>query len=138
MQLPDCARQPGPLHALLEIYLELSVVRELVTLEMLLDQLTDNAALTHLVVWLDERARVRNLAHKIHLLGVDPVDDCPLLVQRSLANLTWRQEEQSQQRVAIQLSQQSEGPQGLDSATEELLRQAAEFHKLRATQRTGS
>ncbi|MEZ5941566.1 MAG: DNA primase [Planctomycetaceae bacterium] len=130
-------RNPA-LRAILEVFLELAAVRDVVNLPMVLDQLSEQRSLTRLVVWIDARAREKRLDEKIHSLGVNPADGCPLLLQQSLANLKWRQEEQSQQHVAIQLSQQSDGPQGLDEATQELLRQAAEFHKQRANRRTGS
>lgn len=130
-------RHPA-LRALLEVCLELATVRRDITFQMILDQLTEETTMTRLVVWLDERGRVKNLADKIHSHGVDPVDDCPLLVKRSLANLTRRSEEQSQQQVDIQLSQHSKGLQGLDAEALALLSQSQEFHKHRATKRAGS
>ena len=129
-------RHPA-LRLLLEQCLNIYIARGEVTFQQVMNSL-DDSAMKRLIVWLDERARSTGLAHKIHDQGVDPVDDCPFLLKQSLENLGWRQAEQSHQRVAMQLSHHGDGPQGLDPAMEALLRQAAEFHQRRATQRQGS
>jgi DNA primase len=62
-------------------------------------------------------------------------DGCPLLLRRSIENLHWRREEQSHQRIAVQLSADGDGLRRLDDAAAELLRKAAEFHHRRATKK---
>ncbi len=65
-----------------------------------------------------------------------PLDDgCPLLLRRSIENLQWRREEQSHQRIAVQLSADGDGMRRLDETAQELLRRAAEFHQKRATRK---
>jgi len=62
-------------------------------------------------------------------------DGCPLLLRRSIENLQWRREEQSHQRIAVQLSADGDGTRRLDESAAELLRKAAEFHQRRANKR---
>ncbi|MBX3441806.1 MAG: DNA primase [Planctomyces sp.] len=118
----------------------------------------EDESLKRLALWLDDRARAKDLVRKLNELelrgdaptsgptGVaDPAereaalaaspDGCPLLLRRSIENLQWRREEQSQQRIAMQLSESGDGTHRLDEASEALLRQAAEFHQRRATRK---
>jgi hypothetical protein len=62
-------------------------------------------------------------------------DGCPLLLRRSIENLQWRREEQSHQRIAVQLSADGDGTRRLDDAATALLKQAAEFHQKRANKK---
>ncbi|QDT52268.1 DNA primase [Caulifigura coniformis] len=62
-------------------------------------------------------------------------DGCPLLLRRSIENLQWRREEQSHQRIAVQLSADGDGTRRLDESAAELLRKAAEFHQRRANKK---
>ncbi|MCA9056577.1 MAG: hypothetical protein KDA75_22265, partial [Planctomycetaceae bacterium] len=62
-------------------------------------------------------------------------DGCPLFLRRSIDNLKWRREEQSQQSAAVALTAASDGPRGFDAEAEALLRQASEFHQRRATRK---
>ncbi|MCA9088529.1 MAG: DNA primase [Planctomycetaceae bacterium] len=132
----EVLRHPA-LRMLLQTCLEQANPGGALSFSKVLDALEDTS-MKRLVVWLDERARSKDLAGRVETLGNDPVDDCPMLLRRSLNNLKWRGEEQSNQRVAMQLSQHGDGPQTLDPAMEALLRQAAEFHQRRATQRAES
>lgn len=105
-----------------------------VTAARLMDRV-EEADLSRLLVWLDERARAKHLAEKLSS-ACDPIDGTPLLLRRSIDNLNWRREEQAHQAISVKLSQPSgDGPPQLDAAMEEMLRQAAEFHQRRATSR---
>jgi len=80
-----------------------------------------------------ETTRSSNAALSADELRLD--DGCPLLLRRSIENLQWRREEQSHQRIAVQLSADGDGTHRLDDANVELLRQAAEFHQRRANKK---
>lgn len=95
----------------------------------------DDPELKSLIVWIDEQALAKGLAGKISEGGYDD-DGCPRLLKRSLENLGWREAEQKQRTVSVQLSQETDGTGQLDEATEALLRQAAEFHQRRATRKS--
>ncbi|MEZ6067018.1 MAG: DNA primase [Planctomycetaceae bacterium] len=89
--------------------------------------------LKRLFVQIDEQARLKNV--NVHLQDPKADDGCPLYLRRLLENLHMRREEQSQQEVAASLAATRDGPQGLDAATVEALRQAAEFQQRRATRK---
>lgn len=128
------------------------------TRESLLAAIEDDV-LKRLAVWLDDRAQAKGLCDKLNdtvRRGGPPfsgssgnagrpaestsnVEDdshigCPLLLRQLLENLQ-RREEQSDKRIAMQLSEQGDGSRELDEATTRLLRQAAEIHQRRATKR---
>lgn len=104
-----------------------------IRLSCLLDQMPDRD-LKSLVVWLDEQAASKGLAHKMKESGVDE-KGCPQLLRQSIEALQSREERHLNQNVAVQLSQSTDGPAQLNEATEALLRQAAEFHQKRATKK---
>ena len=89
--------------------------------------------LKRLAVWIDEQARLKGVPEQLQ--EVKAVDGCPLFLRRSIENLQWRREEQSHQKVVVELTAAGDGPRGLDTATEALLRQASEFHQRRATRK---
>lgn len=104
------------------------------TFERLLGALEDSE-LKRLAVWLDEQARLKDLAKKLRETGADSTETCPLFLRTTIENLKWRQEEQSQlQRRATTSSVSGEGSPPPDDT--ELLRQASQFHLRRATKRT--
>ncbi|WP_437205825.1 DNA primase [Planctomicrobium sp. SH664] len=125
-----------------------------VTVPGLLSRL-DDPDLKNLVVWFDEQATAKGLAKKLTDSGYND-DGCPQLLMQAIHNLHWREAEQQQQSVDIQLSQygsaqydsapqsltrdeaarREQGSSELDDATAQLLLQAAEFHKQRATRKT--
>jgi len=80
-----------------------------------------------------ETTRSSNAEPSVDELRLD--DGCPLLLRRSIENLQWRREEQSHQRIAVQLSADGDGTRRLDESAQELLRKAAEFHQRRANKR---
>jgi DNA primase len=94
----------------------------------------EDKSLRALIVGLDEQSQDKNLAHKLHDSGYDE-DGCPWLLKRLINNLRFRDAEQSHQLVMVQLSQQRDAQGRLDEQTETLLRQAAEFHRKRASQK---
>jgi DNA primase len=104
------------------------------TLSRLLDGV-DDPELKSLIVWIDEQGLAKGLAGKMTESGYDD-DGCPLLLKRSLDNLSWREAEQAQQTVEARLSQETDSPGELDAETEALLRAAAEFHQRRATKKS--
>ncbi len=104
------------------------------TYERLLGALEDSE-LKRLAVWLDEQARLKDLAKKLRETGADSTETLPLFLRTTIENLKWRQEEQSQlQRRASTSSVSGEGSPPPDDT--ELLRQASQFHQRRATKRT--
>jgi hypothetical protein len=128
------------------------------TRESLLAAIEDDV-LKRLAVWLDDRAQAKGLCDKLNdtvrrggppfsgssgnagrpaestsNVGADSPNGCPLLLRQLLENLQ-RREEQSDKRIAMQLSEQGDGSRELDEATTRLLRQAAEIHQRRANKR---
>jgi len=125
----------------------------------------EDQALKRLAVWLDAESQAKGLGQKLtdtDGLGGLPAagtpaaagpettrgsnagspanelrldDGCPLLLRRSIENLQWRREEQSHQRIAVQLSADGDGTRRLDESAAELLRKAAEFHQRRANKK---
>lgn len=107
------------------------------TFESLLGALED-PELKRLAVWLDERARAKDLAAKLREPGADSDETCPPFLRRSIDAFHWRREEQSQlQRVAPTSPASGEGSPPSEEA-DQLLRQAYQFHQRRATKRTGA
>lgn len=92
----------------------------------------ESPALKNLIVWIDEQVVAKGLSDKLRSSEPDETG-CPGLLRTSLDNLKWREEEKLQQKVKVQLSQQSDRAGSLDEATEASLRQAASFHLRRAT-----
>jgi DNA primase len=125
----------------------------------------ESEALKRLAVWLDAESQAKGLEQKLKdtdgLGGVPAAgtpavaspgtprgseagtsandlrldNGCPLLLRRSIENLQWRREEQSHQRIAVQLSADGDGTRRLDESAAELLRKAAEFRQRRANKK---
>lgn len=110
--------------------------RGTLTVGGLLDRLSD-PDVKCLLVWLDEQAHAKGLAQKINESESD-AEGCPRLLRQVLNALQKREAEHSLAPVAIQLSQSTDGRTAIDPATEALLRQAAEFHQKRATNKMGT
>ncbi|QDT35085.1 DNA primase [Thalassoglobus polymorphus] len=106
------------------------------TLSGLLDHMPEKD-LKSLVVWLDEQASAKGLANKIRESDVDE-EGCPQLLRQSIEALQKDEARHSSDNLSIRLSQSTDGQTRSDVATEdELLLQAAEFHRKRATKKSG-
>ncbi len=113
---------------------------ETLAFSRLLSALDDNEPAKQLTVWLGEQASTKQIEDKLRVPAdtnneSNRTDDCPLLLRRSLENLTCRRDEQSNQRIALELSEQCEGTRSLDDETEKLLRQFSDFHQKRASKK---
>ncbi len=93
----------------------------------------EDQGLKNLATWLDHQARSKDLAVKLRETGDDSEETCPPFLRRSIENLKWRREEQSQQQREASMSPElGEGSPPHD----DFLRQALQFHQRRATKRT--
>ncbi|MFO1093006.1 MAG: DNA primase [Planctomycetaceae bacterium] len=93
---------------------------------------TENGELKRLAVWIDEQAREKDVGSRLRE-STAGTDGCPLFLRRSIDQLAWRREEQSQGRIAVELSAQGDGAHRIDEAAEAKLRQLTQFHQRRAT-----
>lgn len=103
------------------------------TFERILDAMED-IGLKRLAVWIDDQARQKDVRSRLSADTAD-ADGCPRFLRRLIEQLTWRREEQSQGRIAIELSAQGDGAHRIDEASEEMLRQLTQFHQRRATRK---
>ncbi|MEW4491067.1 DNA primase [Thalassoglobus sp. JC818] len=104
------------------------------TLSGLLNRMP-NQQMKSLIVWLDEQANAKGLAAKLE--GNSTESGIPQVLHDSIGAILDRDAEQTHQNLAVQLTESKDGRNGLDEATEQLLRQAAEFHQKRATRKAG-
>lgn len=123
-------RQPR-LRDLLKICFELTTEHSGPAYERVLDAINDGN-LKGLAVWIDEQARLKDVRSRLRD-GTAGTDGCPHFLRQSIAQLAWRREEQSQGRIAVELSASSDGAHRIDEADEALLRQLTQFHQRRAT-----
>lgn len=106
----------------------------------LLSALDGDEPAKRLVVWLDEQAAKKYMTESLRPPAGEQrqttMDDCPILLRRSVEELKWRREEQSHKRMVLQLSEQCEGARSVNSETsDELLARATRFHQKRATKK---
>ena len=120
---------------LLNICFELTNENSGPTFARVLDA-TEDGNLKRLAVWIDEQARVQDLRSRLRD-GTAGTDGCPHFLRQSIAHLAWRREEQSQGRIAVELSANSDGAHRIDEADEARLRQLTQFHQRRATSKGG-
>lgn len=126
----------GALKAILDICLWEAEEQGDLSLPQILARVED-PELKNLIVWMDEQAVAKGVADKVKGSGFDE-DGCPTFLKQSLERLSWCEEVRNQSMIAEQLALQTSGSGRLDGAMEEaLLAQAAEFHRKRATKRTG-
>ncbi|MFG0334520.1 MAG: DNA primase [Maioricimonas sp. JB049] len=95
----------------------------------------DDPDLKRLAVWIDEGLHAKNVHARVDDGEQKSPDGCPTFLRRSIDNLKWRRDAESNGRIALQLSAQRDGTPTLDEQAEDLLRQATEFHQRRATKR---
>ncbi|MBL8851868.1 MAG: DNA primase [Planctomycetaceae bacterium] len=128
--VPQDLRQPR-LRDLLGICYELTTDGNGPTLHRVLDA-TENQELKRLAVWIDDQARMKNVRALLDE-GTAGTDGCPRFLRRSIEQFAWRREEQSQERIAVELSAEGDGTHRIDEAAEAKLRQLTQFHQRRAT-----
>ena len=123
-------RQPR-LRDLLSICYQLTTEDSSPTLHRVLDA-TENQELQRLAVWIDDQARIKDV-RALLAESTAGTDGCPHFLRRSIDQFAWRREEQSQERIAVELSAESDGVHRLDEAAEAKLRQLTQFHQRRAS-----
>ncbi len=120
----------------LQVCFDLLDLGERATFERITSVIED-VTLKRLLVWIDEQARLKEIAKK---LSEDWVTDkertLPHYLVQSLHDLRWRREEQLHQRAQGRLAQQPESRAGLTSNAKALLEQATLFHQKRAANTT--
>ncbi|MEX0585656.1 MAG: hypothetical protein WD176_03365, partial [Pirellulales bacterium] len=126
----DEIRQPR-LRELTRVCFDLTDENNGPTFERVMNAIEDGE-LKRLAVWIDERARAKDVRSRLRE-STAGTDGCPLFLRRSIAQLAWRREEQSQGRIAVELSAQGDGAHRIDEAAEAKLRQLTQFHQRRAT-----
>jgi len=126
----DDLRQPR-LRQLLNLCFELTTENSGPAFDRLLGAIEDGH-LKRLAVWIDEQAVAKDLRSQLRD-GTAGTDGCPHFLRRSIDQLAWRREEQSQGRIAVELSANSDGAHRIDEAAEAKLRQLTQFHQRRAT-----
>jgi hypothetical protein len=126
----DDIRQPR-LRDLLAVCFNLADESNGPTFERVMNALEDGE-LKRLVVWIDEQARAKDVRSRLRE-STAGTDGCPLFLRRSMDQLARRREEQSQKRIAVELSAHGDGAHRIDEAAEAKLRQLTQFHQRRAT-----
>jgi len=127
---PDDLRQPR-FRDLLSICFDLTTEHSGPTFARVLDA-TEDGNLKRLAVWIDEQAHLKDVRSRLRE-STAGTDGCPLFLRRSIDQLARRQEEQSQGRIAVELSAHGDGAHRIDEAAEAKLRQLTQFHQRRAT-----
>ena len=116
----------------LQVCFDLCDLGERATFERITAVIED-VNLKRLLVWIDEQARLKEIAKK---LSDDWVTDkertLPHYLVQSLHDLRWRREEQLHQRTQGRLAQQPESRAGLNPNAKARLEQATAFHQKRA------
>jgi DNA primase len=133
VELPEECLENRALKRLYTIGLGFAAIEAAPTFEQILGAI-EHPDLKRLAVWIDEQARAKGVPDQLQDPKAD--DGCPLFLRRSIDNLKWRREEQSQHNAVVALTAAGDGPRGMDAEAERLLRQASEFHQRRATRKT--
>lgn len=118
--------------AVLQLCYDLMDHDEVPTFERLSAAIED-VALKRLVVWIDEQARRKEIAHKLKDNSMAAGGaTAPHYLSLALDSLRLRRDEQLHERTQGRLAQQPETRAGLNPIAKARLEQATEFHKKRA------
>lgn len=122
--------------ALLQTCFDLMDHDETPTFERISSAIED-AALKRLMVWIDEQARLKEIASKLkdNLMAPSGTDVPPYLTL-ALQPIRFRRAEQQHQRNTGRLAQQPDARAGLNPNAKALLEQATAFHQKRAAKAT--
>jgi DNA primase len=97
----------------------------------------EDLALKRLIVWIDEQARLKEIAGKLKDNLMNPVGaTAPQYLMLTLEPLRFRRDEQLHHRTTGRLAQQPDARAGLNSNAKALLEQATAFHTKRAVKAT--
>lgn len=93
----------------------------------------EDVALKRLVVWIDEQARLKEIAHKLKDNSMAPSGTgVPPYLSLALQPIRFRRDEQQHQRTQGRLAQQPDARAGLNPTAIARLEQATAFHQKRA------
>jgi hypothetical protein len=97
----------------------------------------EDAALKRLIVWIDEQARLKEIAGKLQDNSMNPSGaTMPQYLTLALQPIRFRRDEQLHQRTTGRLAQQPDARAGLNPNAKALLEQATAFHTKRAVKTT--
>lgn len=97
----------------------------------------EDVALKRLIVWIDEQARLKEIASKLKDNSMAPSGaTVPQYLMQALEPIRFRRAEQHHQRTTGRLAQQPDARAGLNPNAKALLEQATAFHQKRAAKAT--
>ena len=111
-ELPSEAFENRALKRLYEIGVNFAAVESAPQFEQFLGAI-EHPDLKRLAVWIDEQARAKGVPNQLQDSKAE--NGCPLFLRRSIDNLRWRREEQSQQSAVVALTAAGDGSRGLDA-----------------------